>query len=70
MAAGLSAWLITLQLAPDWPADFIGLGASLITILVVTPLTQTFDPPRPLVDSEGNPVAMKDRLGTLGLWGG
>jgi len=69
MAAGLSAWLITSLVAPDWPADLIGLGASLITILVVTPLTQTFDPPRPLVDSEGNPVAMKDRLGTLGLWG-
>ena len=69
MAAGLSAWLITMLVAPDWPADFIGLGASLITILVVTPLTQTLDPPRPLVDSEGNPVAMKDRLGTLGFRG-
>jgi hypothetical protein len=28
-------------------------------------LTQSFDPPRPLVDSEGNPVELKDRLGVL-----
>jgi len=70
MTAGLSTWLITMQVAPELPADLIGLGASLVTMLVVTPLTQAFDPPRPLVDSEGNPVEMKERLGTLGLWGG
>ena len=67
MVAGLSAWLLTLLFAPELPADFIGLGASLITMLVVTPLTQSFDPPRPLVDCDGNPVEMKDRLGTLGF---
>ena len=69
MGAGLSAWLLTLFLAPQLPADFIGLGASLLTMLVVTPLTQTIDPPRMLVDSEGNPVEMTDRLGTLPLFG-
>ena len=68
MAVGLSAWLVTMLLMPAWPADFIGLGASLVTMLVVTPLTQKLDPPRPLVDHEGNPVEMKDRLGTLPLW--
>lgn len=67
MVAGLSAWLLTLLLAPELPADFVGLGASLITMLVVTPLTQSFDPPRPLADCDGNPVEMKDRLGTLGF---
>ena len=67
MAEGLAAWLGTMLLMPSWPADFIGLGTSLGTMLVVTPLTQKIDPPRPLIDSEGNPVEMKDRLGTLGF---
>jgi len=69
MGAGISAWALTLLLAPSLPADFIGLGASLVTMLVVTPLTQKFDPPRPLVDIDGNPVEMKDRLGVLPLFG-
>ena len=72
MGVGLSAWLITLfisrQFILDLPADFIGLAASFITMLVVTPLTQTFDPPRPLVDVDGNVVEMKDRLGLLPIW--
>ena len=70
MAVGLSAWLLTLFLAPALPADFVGLGVSLLTMLVVTPLTQTIDPPRALVDSDGQPVEMNDRLGTLPLWSG
>ena len=68
MSAGLFAWIFTLFSAPALPADFIGLTAALVTMLIVTPLTQEFDPPRGLVDSEGNPVEMKDRLGTLPLW--
>ena len=69
MAAGISAWLITLYVAPDLPADFIGLAASLITMLLVTPLTQKFDPPRELKDVDGNPVEISNRLGTLPLFG-
>jgi SSS family transporter len=65
MAAGVGAWLITLWLRPEWPADFVGLGASLVTMLVVTPLTQKIDPPRELRDSDGNPVELKNRLGIL-----
>lgn len=69
MAAGLSTWLLTLFLAPALPADFIGLAASLVTLLVVTPATQRLDPPRPLVDVDGNPIEMKDRLGVLPPFG-
>jgi Na+/proline symporter len=69
MAAGISAWLVTLFIAPNLPADFIGLAACLVTMLVVTPLTQKFDPPRELRDSDGNPVGTSDRLGTLPLFG-
>jgi SSS family transporter len=68
MAAGLSAWLLTLLLSPGLPADFIGLGACLLTMLVVTPLTQKLDPPRPLVDADGRAVEFRDRLGTLPLF--
>jgi SSS family solute:Na+ symporter len=68
MAAGISAWLVTLYIAPNLPADFIGLAASFVTMLVVTPLTQKFDPPRELRDTDGNIVEMKDRLGILPLF--
>lgn len=66
MAAGIAAWLITRSVAPEWPGDLVGLGVSLITMLVVTPLTQRIDPPRALVDTDGNPVELTDRLGVLG----
>lgn len=69
MAAGLSAWLLTLNFAPDLPADFIGLATSFVTMLIVTPLTQTFDPPREMQDADGKPVANSNRLGTLPLFG-
>jgi len=68
MGVGLTSWLSTLFIAPELPADFIGLGAALLTMLVVTPLTQKIDPPRELRDIDGNPVEMKNRLGVLPLF--
>ncbi len=68
MVAGLSAWLLTLFVAPELPADFIGLATSFVTMLIVTPLTQTFDPPREMQDADGNPVNVVSRLGTLPLF--
>ena len=56
MASGLVTWLVTMQVWPNLPSDFMGLGASLVVMLVVSPLTQRIDPPRPLADSDGNPV--------------
>jgi SSS family transporter len=67
IVAGLSAWLFTLFTAPNLPADFIGLAASIVTMLIVTPLTQESDPPRELRDTDGNLVESKNRLGTLSL---
>ena len=69
MGFGIAAWLVTLFVAPQLPADFVGLSASLITMLVVTPLTQRLDPPRELRDADGNPVELRDRLGTLSPFG-
>jgi len=65
MFAGFGAWLISRVVAPELPGDLIGLGVSLLTMVTVSSLTQKFDPPRQLVDIDGNPVAMKDRLGVL-----
>ncbi len=68
MAAGIVAWLSTLFVAPELPADFIGLAACMITMLIVTPLTQKFDPPRKLLDSDGKQIDPGHRLGTLPLF--
>ena len=65
MAAGFLTWVVTMVWLPGMPADLFGLVACLVAMLVVTPLTQSFDPPRPLTDSEGRPVELTDRLGVL-----
>ncbi|MGB5165020.1 MAG: sodium:solute symporter family protein [Woeseiaceae bacterium] len=65
MVVGILVWLLAGLVYPDLPGDLIGLGASLLTMIIVTPLTQKFDPPRDLVDVDGAPVALANRLGTL-----
>jgi SSS family transporter len=68
MAAGFVTWVVTAFTAEHLPGDLLGLLACLITVLVVTPLTQSRDAPRMLRDSEGNVVELKDRLGILPLF--
>lgn len=65
MVVGVSAWLITGVVAPELPGDLIGLGASLVTMLLVSSLTQEMDPPREVRDIDGNVVELGNRLGTL-----
>lgn len=65
MAGGIAAWIVSSTFYPDLPGDLIGLGASLAVMLIATPLTQKFDPPRQLVDRDGNPVELTNRLGIL-----
>ncbi len=62
---GIVFWLTTSLYYRELPADLVGLIVSLATMLVVTQLTQGMDPPRDLVDSDGYPVELTDRLGTL-----
>ena len=64
-----SVWATAYFVFPDLPADMLGFGASALTFLVVTPLTQGVDPPKPLRDTRGNEVAMRDRLGLIGVVG-
>lgn len=68
MAAGFLTWFVTILYAPGFPGDLLGLLVGLITFLIVTPMTQKSDPPAPLLSSDGEEIAMKDRLGTLPLF--
>ena len=68
MAVGFTTWFLAILYFPDLPGDLLGLFLGLVTMLVVTPLTQKFDPPNTLRDSGGNEVEFKDRLGTLPLF--
>ncbi len=65
MFTGVSVWLVSRILLPELPGDLIGMGACIVTILIVTPLTQKSDPPRPLLSTDGEAVDLTDRLGIL-----
>ena len=68
MAAGFITWAIAIVVAPEFPGDLLGMIACLVTLVVVTLMTQKFDPPRPVRNSDGEEVELKDRLGTLPLF--
>ncbi len=65
MAAGMVVWSVSRVLRPDLPGDLLGMAACLLTMLVVTPLTQRLDPPRPLLTSDGKDADLTDRLGIM-----
>ena len=69
MAAGFSAWFLSTWFYPALAGDVIGFGVSMMTIVIVTLLTQRTDPPRPLIDENGEPIDLKGRLGILPLFG-
>jgi Na+/proline symporter len=68
MAMGFLTWFAAILLAPEFPGDLLGLLVGLVTMFVVTPLTQKIDPPVPLRNRDGDEVEFKDRLGTLPLF--
>jgi Na+/proline symporter len=68
MVAGIAALVYVRVFEPALPPDLLGMLACLLTLLVVTPLTQKFDPPRPVRDHKGEVVEMTDRLGVLPLF--
>lgn len=67
MGAGIGAWLVTAFAFPALPGDLVGLGVSLVTMIVVTLATQASDPPRKVRDKDGKPVELDDRLGVMGF---
>jgi len=68
MAAGFVVWAAATVFTENLPSDLLGLLACLITLLAVTPMTQTFDPPRPVRNHLGEEVELTHRLGTLPLF--
>lgn len=68
MAMGFLTWFMAILWAPEFPGDLLGLLVGLVTILVVTPMTQDSDPPVPLRNGDGEEVEFKDRLRTLPLF--
>ena len=68
MFMGCLVWFTTIRFAPELAGDLLGLLAGLLTILVVTPLTKNIDPPNPLLNSKGEEIDFKDRLGVLPLF--
>lgn len=68
MAMGFLTWFVAIVYAPEFPGDLLGLLVGLVTMLIVTPLTQETDPPKLLLNSDGEEVELRDRLGTLPLF--
>ncbi len=68
MATGFLTWFLAIVYTPDFPGDLLGLLVGLITMLIVTPLTQRTDPPKPILNSDGQEIELKNRLGTLPLF--
>ncbi len=67
MITGYVVWLGLPVISPGSPSDFLGFLAGLAMMLVVTPLTQKSDPPRPVRNAGGEVEPLVDRLGIIGL---
>ena len=68
MAAGFITWVAVVIYAPNLPGDFLGLLVCLVTLVVVTLVTQKIDPPRPARNNLGEEIELTDRLGVLPLF--
>ena len=53
---------------PELPADFVGFWVSLLVSVAVSLATQKTSPPKLLTDVDGQPLELKERLGTLPLF--
>ncbi len=67
MITGYAVWIGLPFLVEDSSSDFIAFLAGLGVMLVVTPLTQKIDPPKPVRNIDGEIEPLTDRLGTLGF---
>lgn len=67
IGAGFLTFATVKMLYPDIPASFAGFWASLFVAVVVSLLTQKATPPKPLTNAAGEPLELKNRLGTLPL---
>ncbi len=68
IGAGFTVFVSLSFLYPELPADFAGFWVSGIVAIVVSLMTQTSSPPKPLTNADGRPMDLDDRLGTLPLF--
>jgi SSS family solute:Na+ symporter len=59
---GLLGWLVAGSMNTVTPPDLIGFVVSLVSMVVVTLLTQKINPPHPLTDDDNSPVALTNRI--------
>lgn len=64
---GAACWVAALLWLPDAAADVLGMAGGILALIVATLLTQKTDPPRELVDTDGKTVALRNRLGLIGI---
>jgi Na+/proline symporter len=64
---GAACWVAALVWLPDAAADVVGMAGGIVALIVVSLLTQKTDPPRGLIDADGNAVALRNRLGLIGF---
>jgi SSS family transporter len=65
MAAGFVTWILAALLYPELAGDVIAFGVSLATVFIVSLLTQRIDPPKSLVDGDGEPIKLEGRFRIL-----
>lgn len=63
IGVGFVSWLVLMRVAPTWPADLLAVPFALVALAVVSLVTATATPPRPLTDAEGRELAVRDRVG-------
>jgi Na+/proline symporter len=69
IGAGFATFALLESMYPEIPGSFGGFWASLLVAVVVSLLTQRSSPPKRLLDIDGEPMNLDDRLGTLPLLG-
>lgn len=67
IGAGFATFAALEIIYPDVPGSFGGFWVSLVVAVVVSMLTRQSSPPRPLSNIDGEPMDLRDRLGTLPL---
>ncbi len=68
MVMGFLTWILAILFLPDLAGDLLGMFVGLIAMVIVTACTQKFDPPNPVLNSDGEEIELTNRLGTLPLF--
>ncbi len=62
---GLFGWILAGAMESNIPPDLIGFCVSFTAMIIVSSMTQSVCPPKPLTDDEGNAVELTNRVATF-----